>query len=251
MKIQGGFGLSKEVLPKHIAIIMDGNGRWAQKRHLPRAMGHRAGIAALKEIVRTCSEQEIKVLTLYAFSTENWKRPADEVNYLMNLLVEYVEKEIDELHRNQVQIRLAGELKGLPEKCQRAIQGALDKTGNNTGLILNLAMNYGGRAEIVSAVKRIAQKVQQKEISVQHINEDLISENLYTAGLPDPDLLIRTAGDIRISNFLLWQLAYTEMAFVDVFWPEFTPKHLEKIVQAYAQRDRRYGGLTAKGEELC
>ena len=251
MKTKRYFGIDKDLLPKHIAIIMDGNGRWAQKRHLPRVMGHRAGMGTLKEIVRTCSDEGIKVLTVYAFSTENWKRPADEVHYLMDLLVEYMAKEIEELHRNQVQIRLAGNLEGLPEKCKKAIQEALEKTKKNQGLIFNLAMNYGGRAEIVSAVKKIAGEVQRGELQVQEIDENLISRHLYTGDLPDPDLLIRTAGDLRISNFLLWQLAYTELAFVDVAWPDFTPQHLEQIVQSYARRDRRYGGLSEKGGKTC
>ncbi len=243
-----GFGVDRSLLPRHIAIIMDGNGRWAQKRHLPRVMGHRAGMATLKEVVRACSDEGIKVLTVYAFSTENWKRPLDEVDYLMNLLVEYMAKEIEELHQNNVQIRLSGSMEGLPEKCRKAIREALEKTKNNTGLIFNLGMNYGGRAEILSAVQQIAAEVKKGTLTVEDITEDTISGHLYTAGLPDPDLLIRTAGDIRISNFLLWQMAYTEMAFVDVAWPEFTKKHLEQIVQGFVRRDRRYGGLAAGTE---
>ncbi len=243
-----GFGVDRALLPRHIAIIMDGNGRWAQKRHLPRVMGHRAGMATLKEVVRACSDEGIQVLTVYAFSTENWKRPLEEVNYLMNLLIEYMAKEIEELHQNNVQIRLAGSMEGLPEKVQEAIREALAKTKDNTGLIFNLGMNYGGRAEIVAAVQKVAAEVLGGALKVEDITEDTISNALYTAGLPDPDLLIRTAGDIRISNFLLWQLAYTEMAFVDVAWPEFTKKHLEQIVQSYVRRDRRYGGLTATTE---
>ena len=244
-----GFGVDRALLPRHIAIIMDGNGRWAQKRHLPRVRGHRAGMATLKEVVRACSDEGIQVLTVYAFSTENWKRPLEEVNYLMNLLIEYMAKEIEELHQNNVQIRLAGSMEGLPEKVQEAIREALDKTKDNTGLIFNLGMNYGGRAEIVAAVQKVAAEVVSGALAVEDITEDTISGALYTAGLPDPDLLIRTAGDIRISNFLLWQLAYTEMAFVDVAWPEFTKKHLEQIVQSYVRRDRRYGGLTSTTED--
>ena len=251
MKDKTSFGLEKSSLPRHIAVIMDGNGRWAQKRHLPRVMGHRAGMGTLKEIVRACSDEGIEVLTVYAFSTENWKRPVEEVHYLMDLLVEYMNKEIEELHQNQVQIRLSGNMDGLPEKCRRAVAEALEKTKNNTGLIFNLAMNYGGRAEITRAVQQIAQDVRQGNVSLDNIDEELIASHLYTAGLPEPDLLIRTAGDLRISNFLLWQLAYTEMAFIDVAWPEFTAEHLKQIVQSSATRDRRYGGLSGKGGKLC
>ena len=251
MENKGYFGLTKEQAPKHIAIIMDGNGRWAKKRHLPRVMGHREGMGTLKDIVRACSDEGVEVLTVYAFSTENWKRPLEEVDYLMNLLVEYRAKEIEELHQNHVQIRLSGEKEGLPEKCQRAIDEAIEKTKNNTGLIFNLAMNYGGRAEIVRAVKKIAARVEKGEITPEDISEAMLSDALYTAGLPEPDLMIRTAGDIRISNFLLWQLAYAEMACVEVSWPEFTPAKLREIVRGFALRERRYGGLTQEGGKVC
>ena len=251
MEEKGYFGLKREQVPKHIAIIMDGNGRWAKKRHLPRVMGHREGMGTLKEIVRACSDEGVQVLTVYAFSTENWKRPLEEVDYLMNLLVEYMGKEIEELHRNQVQIRLSGEKEGLPEKCQRAIDEAIEKTKNNTGLIFNLAMNYGGRAELVRAMKSMAQEVQNGELAPEDISEQTVADRLYTKGLPEPDLLIRTAGDIRISNFLLWQIAYAEMAFVDIAWPEFTPEKLREIVRGYALRERRYGGLLPEGGSVC
>jgi undecaprenyl diphosphate synthase len=230
-------------LPDHVAIIMDGNGRWAQKKGLPRTFGHRAGVETLREIVMTSSEIGIKVLTAYAFSTENWRRPADEVNLLMGLLAEYLDNEINELDKNNVQIRFIGKTEELASTLQTKIEKAQAQTAANTGLILNLAVNYGGRAELTRAVKIISEKVLKNELQVEDINEVVIEENLYTANLPAPDLLIRPSGDFRISNFLLWQVAYAEFWFTDINWPDFKPDNLLAAIRDYQQRERRYGGL--------
>lgn len=230
-------------LPKHIAIIMDGNGRWAQKRNLPRTLGHRAGVESLRDIVKVCSEIKVPVLTVYAFSTENWKRPKKEVNALMDLLVEYVYKEVDELDRNGVQIKAIGKIADLPEASQRAVYYAQQKTAGNDGLKFNLALNYGGRAELVDAVKSICTELQKGNLTIDKIDEKMVSDYLYTAGLPDPDLLIRPAGDYRISNFLLWQLAYTEFWCTDILWPDFRRKDLLQAIYEFQNRERRFGGL--------
>lgn len=235
-----------ERLPKHIAIIMDGNGRWAQKRGLPRIAGHRYGVEALRDVVKVCNEIKIPVLTVYAFSTENWKRPREEVNALMDLLVEYVYKEIDELDENKVQVRAIGRIHKLPPKCQEAVAYARERTADNDGLVFNLALNYGGRSELVDTMRIIAKKAMSGEISLDNIDEQLISANLYTAGLPDPDLLIRPSGDYRISNFLLWQLAYTEFWLSDVMWPDFRRKDLLQAIYDFQNRERRFGGLKNK-----
>lgn len=236
-------GIDFERLPQHIAIIMDGNGRWAKKRGLPRSMGHRAGVEALRDIVKTCSNLGVKVLTLYAFSTENWRRPKDEVGVLMTLLTEYLRRELHELHENKVTIRTLGDISLLPLEAQKELEKSVAKTQNNPGLILNLALNYGGRAELTRAVKEIAGEVKQGKRLPEEINEELISSCLFTAGLPDPDLLIRTSGEMRLSNFMLWQLAYTEIVVLDQFWPDFNPKALLDAIREYQQRDRRFGGL--------
>jgi len=230
-------------LPGHIAIIMDGNGRWAQKRALPRSMGHRAGVEALRKIVKTCSKLEIQVLTVYAFSTENWRRPKDEVGVLMLLLTEYLRKELQELHQNNVIIRTMGKIKDLPLEAQYELAYAMERTRENTGLILNLALNYGGRAEIIEAVKSLSKEVLSGRQRIEEIDEQRFSETLSTRGLPDPDLLIRTSGEMRLSNFLLWQLAYTEIVVVDVFWPDFDQKTLFEAIKSYQKRDRRFGGI--------
>lgn len=230
-------------LPRHIAIIMDGNGRWAQKRALPRSMGHRAGVEALREIVKTCSNLGIKILTVYAFSTENWKRPKDEVGVLMNLLIEYLKKELQELHENKVIIRSMGKITDLPLAAQQEIAHAIELTRDNTGLIFNIALNYGGRAEIIDAVKSISQDVLSGKIRIEEIDEQRFSKSLYTQGLTEPDLLIRTSGEMRLSNFLLWQLAYTEIVVVEKFWPDFDQKALFEAIIEYQKRDRRYGGI--------
>ncbi|WP_227766620.1 isoprenyl transferase [Zhaonella formicivorans] len=235
--------LESNKLPRHIAIIMDGNGRWAQKRGLPRAAGHRAGVESLREIVEACAELGIAVLTVYAFSTENWKRPQEEVDVLMNLLTEYLQKESTELHRKNVRINPIGRIASLPETARHELARAVNLTKDNKGLILNIALNYGGRAELVDATRAIAQKVISGEISPQEITEEVIAANLYTGSLPDPDLLIRPSGEFRISNYLLWQSAYTEFWFTDVFWPEFKREHLYQALQDYICRERRFGGI--------
>lgn len=230
-------------MPKHIAIIMDGNGRWAKKKGLPRTIGHRAGVTAIKEIVKTCSSFGIEYLTLYAFSTENWKRPDDEVNALMDLLVEFLLNELKELHENNVVINYIGDISALPDKCQNSLTNAHDKTKENTGLELNLALNYGSRAEIVNAVKNIASGIKDGNISLEDINEELISRFLYTSNMPDPDILIRPSGEYRLSNFLLWQVAYSEFWFSNILWPDFKKEHLIEAIIDYQKRDRRYGGI--------
>jgi undecaprenyl diphosphate synthase len=230
-------------LPRHIAIIMDGNGRWAQKRALPRSMGHRAGVEALREIVKTCSNLGIEILTVYAFSTENWKRPKDEVGVLMDLLIEYLRKELQELHENKVVIRSMGKMTALPLKAQQEIAQAIELTRDNPGLIFNIALNYGGRAEIIDAVKSLSKDVLRGKIRIEEIDEQCFSKSLYTQGLPEPDLLIRTSGEMRLSNFLLWQLAYTEIVVVKKFWPDFDQKALLEAIIEYQKRDRRFGGI--------
>ena len=230
-------------LPRHIAIIMDGNGRWAKKRNLPRIMGHKAGVEAIREIVSVSSEIGIKVLTLYAFSTENWKRPPDEVSSLMSLLVEYLRKEVRELHEKNVKILFIGDISKLPVMCQEELYKARKITSNNSGLILNLALNYGGRTEITSAVKKICEQVKSCQIKVENINEDIISKFMWTAGLPDPDLIIRPSGELRLSNFLLWQSAYSELWFSNIYWPDFNKEYLFKAIIDYQLRDRRFGGI--------
>ncbi|MGI6119029.1 MAG: isoprenyl transferase [Desulfosporosinus sp.] len=230
-------------LPRHIAIIMDGNGRWAQKRALPRSLGHRAGVEALREIVRTCSKLKIEILTVYAFSTENWKRPKDEVGVLMDLLIEYLRKELQELHENKVVIRSMGKMTDLPQKAQQEIAQAIELTRDNTGLIFNIALNYGGRAEIIDAVKSLSKEVLNGKLRIEDIDERRFNEFLYTQGLSDPDLLIRTSGEMRLSNFLLWQLAYTEIVVVEEFWPDFDQKALLEAIKVYQERDRRFGGI--------
>lgn len=230
-------------IPEHVAIIMDGNGRWAQKRGFPRALGHRAGAETLREVVKASAEIGIQVLTAYAFSTENWRRPDEEVSLLMSLLADYLDNEIDELDQNNVQIRFIGKIDELAPTLQKKIEKAQAQTADNTGLILNLAVNYGGRAEILRAVKIISEKVLNKELELQDINESIIEKNLYTVNLPAPDLLIRPSGDFRISNFLLWQMAYTEFWFTEVNWPDFKPEHLVQAIYEFQQRERRFGGI--------
>ncbi|NLB87673.1 MAG: isoprenyl transferase [Syntrophomonadaceae bacterium] len=238
--------INPQKLPKHIAIIMDGNGRWAEKKFMPRTMGHRAGMSSLKKVVTAASNLNIPILTVFAFSTENWKRPVEEVDYLMNLLVEYLRKELDELHENNIRINMLGNLKTLPEFCQREIVAAIEKTANNKGMLFNIALNYGARDEMLSGVKMLIEKVLSNELSAENITEEIFTSLLYTKNIPDPDLLIRTAGEKRISNFLLWQIAYTELWFTDVLWPDFTEKDLWQAIYEYQQRDRRFGGLSLK-----
>ncbi len=231
-------------VPQHIAIIMDGNGRWAKKRFMPRTMGHRAGMTALKNTVKACDELGVAYLTVFAFSTENWKRPMFEVDFLMRLLVEFLHKELAELHKNNVQIHVFGDYKAIPMECQIEIEEALKLTQNNSGLVFNIALNYGARQEIMGAVKQLTEKIIRGEIELESINEDVFSQSLYTGAMPDPDLLIRTAGEMRISNFMLWQIAYAEIVVCNILWPDFSRLDLIRAIKEYQGRDRRFGGLS-------
>jgi undecaprenyl diphosphate synthase len=235
--------VEQERMPQHIAIIMDGNGRWARRKGLPRTFGHRAGVESLRDIVTIASDMGLKVLTTYAFSTENWKRPKDEVSLIMKLFSEYIDSELAELHKKNVQIRFIGKVDELAVELQHKVEKAQIHTKENTGLILNLAVNYGGRAEIVRSVQIIGEKIARGEILPLEITEKTIQQNLYTADLPDPDLVIRPSGDFRISNFLLWQSAYTEYWFTDINWPDFRPEHFRQAIADYQKRERRFGGL--------
>ncbi len=233
----------KNGLPKHIAIIMDGNGRWAEKRGLPRAFGHRQGVEALRDIVKACVDLKIKVLTVYAFSTENWKRPKQEIDILMTLLVEYMQREIKELNQQGVKINTIGEIASLPSNVVKEIEKAVLITKNNEKLIFNLALNYGGRAEMVRAFKSMADLLENGELQKEDITENLFEKYLFTNGLPDPDLLIRPSGEYRLSNFLLWQTAYSEFWVTDILWPDFKKEDLLEAIHDYQIRNRRFGGL--------
>lgn len=230
-------------VPNHIAIIMDGNGRWAKKRGMPRVMGHNAGMQSLKEIVRACSDLGVKYLTVYAFSTENWKRPEDEVSGIFKIMVFYIKKELAELKRENVKIRVVGEWEAIPEDAKKSMEYALSETAENTGLQFNIALNYGGRREILDAVKALYKEVQETGGSIEDITEDDISRYLATGNIPAPDMIIRTGGELRLSNFMLWQCAYSELVFRDVFWPDFDKKELESCIEEFNARHRRYGGL--------
>lgn len=229
--------LDRNKIPRHIAVIMDGNGRWARHRSLPRVFGHRAGITSVREIVRACGELGVEVLTLYAFSSENWSRPTTEVKALMKLLEEYLERELPELQKNHVRLKAIGRLEALPAGAQAKLAKVSKATAGNSGLTLVLALNYGGRQEIVDACRK-AMKAGEKDL-----DEKLLGKYLYSAGTPDPDLLIRTSGEMRISNFLLWQLAYTELYVTATPWPEFRRPHLYGAIRDYQRRERRFGGL--------
>ncbi|MDY5911283.1 MAG: isoprenyl transferase [Inconstantimicrobium porci] len=235
--------LDFEKIPKHIAIIMDGNGRWAQARKLPRVMGHKAGVETVRTVVKKCNSLGVKYLTLYMFSTENWKRPKDEINSLMKLLAQYLKSEFDELNSNNVVINHIGDISKLPEICQKELIDAYEKTKNNTGLVLTLAINYGGRDEIIYAVKRLYKDISEKGMNIDNIDKDLFNNYLYTAEMPDPDIIIRPSGEQRLSNFLLWQCAYSEFWYSDINWPDFTEKDLEMAIYDYQHRDRRFGGI--------
>ena len=230
-------------LPAHIAIIMDGNGRWAQKNKLPRVEGHRKGVEVIREIIEAADDIGIKILTLYAFSTENWKRPRREVFALMQLLKYYLGKETKNLDEKNVRVKAIGDLDGIPPAARKVISRSMEQTGENTGLILNLAVNYGARAEIIGGVKKILMDAEAGRISAEEITQESFSDYLYTGGLPDPDLLIRTGNEMRVSNFLLWQIAYTELWVTPLFWPEFTRKDLYAAISDYQKRKRRFGGL--------
>ena len=228
-------------IPQHIAIIMDGNGRWAKNKGLPRIEGHRRGANALKEILRCCKDYGIKTLTAYAFSTENWGRPLTEVDFLMALFERLLRKELAEMNSEGVCIRFIGDLSPLPKSLQQAMSKAMEETKHNQAVYFNVAINYGSRLEIVKACRRIAEKIEQRQLKPEAIDEGLLSEYLYTSHSPDPDLLIRTSGEMRLSNFLLWQMAYTEIYITDTLWPDFNRKELIQALEAYQKRDRRFG----------
>jgi undecaprenyl diphosphate synthase len=234
---------SGDNIPEHVAIIMDGNGRWAKARGLPRIAGHHNGMKAIKRITKAADRVGVKVLTLYAFSTENWKRPKAEVEFLMKLPQEFLALELSELIANNVQVRMMGNPDLLPDHTLAAVEDAVQKTAHNTGLILNFALNYGSRIEMVEAAKELARKAIAGEVEPDAIEEADFEKLLLSSGLPDPDLLIRTSGELRLSNFMLWQLAYSEFWFTDVYWPEFSEKHLFDAIREYQRRARRYGGL--------
>lgn len=231
-----------EKTPQHIAIIMDGNGRWAAKRGLPKIVGHRAGVLAAEKTIEAAAKLGVKFLTLYTFSTENWKRPEHEVKALFGLIEEYIDKEAEKLHRNNIRLNVIGRFAGLPEAAREKLAGVMRLTKDNTALTVNLALNYGGRTEIVDACRSIALAVRDGRVRPDDITEELFAEYLYTKGLPDPDLMIRTSGEFRISNYLLWQLSYAELYVTDTLWPDFGAEDLEKAIGEFRRRDRRYGG---------
>ncbi len=231
-------------VPQHVGIIMDGNGRWAQRRGLPRLAGHRAGVENIRRVLRACVELGIKMLTIYAFSTENWKRPEEEVQGLLNIFAGVIGRELDDLHREGVQLRHIGRLEGISEALKAQVLRAIELTRHNDRLILNIAFNYGGRAEIVDAVKAII----RAGYTADEITEELISRHLYTAGCPDPDLIIRTSGELRTSNFLIWQAAYAEYYVTPVLWPDFNKEELVKALVDYSTRERRFGDIKPKNQ---
>lgn len=228
-------------LPQHIAIIMDGNGRWARQHGKERTFGHQAGVEAVRSVIEGAAEMGIKHLTLYTFSTENWNRPKDEVDMLMNLLVQCVHNELPALMKNKVRLLVSGRTADLPEDCRASLQSALDQTAGNVGLTVTLALSYGGRAELTDAVKAIAAEAAEGSLNPDNISQDTIKAHLYLPEVPDPDLLVRTGGDCRISNFLLWQIAYAELFFVPVMWPDFRKENLREIVHQFMSRERRFG----------
>lgn len=233
----------KKPVPEHIAIIMDGNGRWANNRAMPRIAGHHEGMKVVRKITIMANRLGVNTLTLYAFSTENWKRPKPEVDYLMKLPEEFLGTYLPELASENVKVKMIGYSDQLPSHTYRAVESAMNKTKENTGLILNFALNYGSRAEIIDAVKNVAIEVEKGNLRSNEMNEEIFSNYLMTKGLPDPDLLIRTSGEIRLSNFMLWQLAYSEFWFTDVLWPDFTEEHLIQAIEEFQNRQRRFGGV--------
>jgi undecaprenyl diphosphate synthase len=230
-------------VPRHVAVIMDGNGRWAKQRGLPRIAGHHSGMKAVKRATIAADDLGVKVLTMYAFSTENWTRPQEEVDFLMKLPQEFLAIELDELVEKNVQVRMTGIREGLPGHTLKALDEAEVRTRGNTGLILNFALNYGGRSEMLIAMRQVAERVKNGELAVEDIQEETIQSSLLTSHLPDPDLLIRTSGELRLSNFMLWQMAYTELYFSPLYWPDFGEKQFFEAVHEYQRRSRRYGGL--------
>jgi len=229
-------------LPRHVAVIMDGNGRWARKRRLPRIAGHRAGIASVREMVETCARLSVPILTVYAFSKENWKRPKTEVDFLMDLLRDYMRNELDELCANNIRVQVVGRVYELPAVVQDVLQRAVTATAANSGLVFNLALSYGGRAEIVDACRELI----RDGVSPDELDEATFARRLYTSGQPDPDLVIRTGGEMRVSNFLLWQIAYAELVVTDALWPDFRRRDLFLALLEFQRRERRFGGLSPR-----
>ncbi len=241
--------LDRKRLPQHIAVIMDGNGRWAKKRHLPRIAGHRAGVASARMVIETCARLKIHALTLYAFSVENWRRPKAEIDFLMQLLREYLRKELPAIHKNNIRLVVIGRPEELPRAVRRDVEEAMRITADNTGMKLAVALNYGGRAELVDAVNAILAEKRTNGAASKPVDEETISRHLYTAGLPDPDLLVRTSGEMRVSNFLLWQIAYAEIYVTETLWPDFHRVSLLEALLDFQKRERRYGGLGESGDE--
>jgi len=231
-------------IPQHIAIVMDGNGRWAKQRGLPRIEGHKAGVASVKKMIRNCLVKKVACLSLFAFSSENWSRPIEEVNFLMELFINALQKELEELNQHGIQMRFTGDRSGLSSALQKQMQEAEDLTANNDQLILNVVVNYGGKWDLVTAAKKMAQAVIRGELTLDAINESSFATFLDTAGLPDPDLFIRTSGELRISNFFLWQLAYTELYFTKVHWPDFSDHEFELALASFSKRKRRFGQIS-------
>ena len=231
------------VLPQHIGIIMDGNGRWAKKRGLPRSAGHKVGAETFRKITKYCSKIGVRYLTVYAFSTENWKRPMEEVSFLMNLFEQYLNEALRDFQEENIKIKFLGDKSGFSPNLQKLINDVEQTSSSKTGMTLNIAMNYGGRDELVKAVKEISADVKSGVLDVEKINADVISERLYTAGQPEPDLIIRPSGEFRLSNFLLWQGAYSELVFMNVLWPDFSEKDLDLAIDEYSNRNRRFGGF--------
>jgi len=237
-------------IPQHVAIIMDGNGRWAKEKGQMRLFGHATGVESVREALTAATETNVKYLTLYAFSTENWNRPKEEVDGLMDLLVNTIANEIESLDNNDVRLMTIGDTNNLPDGCRNELLRAIEKTKENTGTVLILALNYSAKLEIKQAIKRIAQKYKDGEIELDHITDEMVHDHLYTAGIPDPELMIRTSGEVRISNFLLWQLAYSELHFTPVFWPDFKKNDFYRAIYEYQNRERRFGLIGEQLKEL-
>lgn len=237
------YDINIDKIPQHIAIIMDGNGRWAKSRFMPRTYGHKVGVETIRKIVKECSRLGVKYLTLYAFSTENWKRPEEEVSALMGLLVTYLKNELEELNKNNVKILTIGDISKLPMPCIVELEKSIEKTKHNTGVVLSLALNYGARNDIQKAIKEISKNVLEGSIELEDIDEKMIANHLYTKNIIDPDLVIRTSGEQRLSNFLLWEVAYSEFYYTDIHWPDFNEEELQKAIYSYQNRDRRFGGV--------
>jgi undecaprenyl diphosphate synthase len=242
-------GIPEEKRPRHIAMIMDGNGRWAQERSQPRIKGHQQGAETVRQITEECARLGIEQLTLYCLSSENWKRPELELEFLMHLLTEYLVNERETLNKNNIRLEIIGRRERIPEEVQREMDRSIELTSKNTGTLLCLAINYGGRAEIVDAIRSITRRVKEDGLEVDAIDEQMVSDHLYTAGMSDPDLMVRTAGEMRISNYLLWQLSYAELWVTQKYWPEFSTEDLRTAIEDYSKRKRRFGGLNRTTEE--